>query len=219
MSAVGIAVAAIGIPVIGIRVGLIWPKGPRVIERHERTDAMRPRIIAADGHTFGRPPFHGEQHAVIPLNSSRIRPGHVSDFCSVCRPLKTERAARIHIAERRARSGLRQSKLPGTAVSGDDNGRIEGLIAPQMNHVVSQVSCGNKPVLPNLLLDAEVPRLLVGRGHVEGLGINPTVGSIGEFLFTSYGKRSPPGTPRYGLSKPPAGLVSVMRPPQGPVPE
>src|SRR5215467_8547221 len=120
MPPVGIAVAAIGIPVSGIRVGLIWPKGPRVIERHERTDAMRPRIVAADGHTFGGSSFYGEQQAVIPLNSSGIRPGYVSDFCSI-RPrfLKTECAARIQVAERRARSGRRQSKLPGTAVSGN----------------------------------------------------------------------------------------------------
>src|SRR5439155_9996401 len=114
---------------------------------------------------------HGKQHAVIPLNSSGIRPGDVSDFCSVCRSLKAERAASIHVAERGTRSGRRQSKLPGAAVSGNDNGRIEGLIAPQMNHVVSEVSCGYEPVFRDLPLDAEVPRLLVGRRHIEELRV------------------------------------------------
>src|SRR5260370_9915382 len=86
---VGIAIAAIRIPVIGIGIGLVRPKGPRVIERHIGTDAMRPGVVAADGYTFRSPALYRKQQAVIFLNASEIPHRDVSDLPSFSRPLKT----------------------------------------------------------------------------------------------------------------------------------
>ena len=118
---------------------------------------MRPGVIAVHGHTLGSPPLHRKQQAVIFLNSSCIRHRRVSDPGAVAWRLKTEQAARIRVTERGAR--VIAHTVDGTRAAGNVHGRIEGLIAPQMNHVASQIARGDEPVLPDLPLNAEIPRI------------------------------------------------------------
>ena len=88
MPPIGITIPLIEIAILGSDVGDIGILAHRVVQRSERSDAMRPGVVRIGRDTFRGPALDAENHSMIALRSAIVGRGQEADQSPILRPLQ-----------------------------------------------------------------------------------------------------------------------------------
>src|SRR5207249_7914195 len=118
-------------------------------------DAVRPRVVSADGDPAGRATLHREDQTVVARRPARIDPVHITEILSDSRVLQAEPAPLTEIARRGTRIVGHAVQDAGTA--GNEDPGVDVLRGKQMSRLVSKICRRDKPIRADLLLQTEIP--------------------------------------------------------------
>src|SRR5665213_4016268 len=90
-----------------------------------------------------------------------------SEILSLRWVLQIQWPAEVLVGGGGAGAGRRKPVLTGHAISRYIDRRVDRIVRPQVNRIVTQIACGEQPVGPDLLLDTEVPLFQIGGLQVQ----------------------------------------------------